>query len=83
MPEFKLYYLSDGDDHQAKKITLDNTPEPGDVIFPDHGMYHLVVQSRKQKTGVHLDLSKGCQSHAEARLVAQQLEHWPTTKRRS
>ena len=77
MPIFRLYYLHDGSHNCQPTIDLPACPEPGDVLYPEHGDYHLVVRIHKQKTGIRLDLSKGAESEQEAIELAASYEDWP------
>ena len=77
MFEYRLYYLSDGDDANWKKCGTNLVVEVGDVLELSCGFYHVVCDITKQKTGIRLDMSKSCQSPEEAWLVAEQLKHYP------
>lgn len=76
MYNYRLYYLSDGDDSNPKKYISDTKISIGEVLFLENGCYHCVVAIKEQKTGVRLDLSKSAQSSAEAILLAKQYGHY-------
>jgi hypothetical protein len=75
---YRLHYLADQDDGDPKPFESPAPIRPGDVIqLPNTGYFHQVIRRLEKKTDTRLYLSKSAQSESEAKLLAEQYEHWP------
>lgn len=72
MYQYKLYYLSDGDDANWSRCKTKQEVEIGDILHLACGFYHVVCGLKQLKSEIRLDVSKSCQSAEEALLVAEQ-----------